>query len=109
MEYFNEKNMGCFPLVYEDIRHDLNEDEQTYVNKSYEQWLESRNTRLKKEMSQYHEAVRLLTDEKERNDRVINYKLDQFPESMVYRLFNKVLGVKVFKYKKFENINMIFS
>ena len=42
LEYFNDKGMGTFPFNYEDIKPDLQDDEQIYVNKSYEQWMEKR-------------------------------------------------------------------
>jgi len=51
--------------------------------------------------SLYKELSELLTRENNRNPRVIAYKLEQLPEQLVVKLFNKVLEHKVCVKKMF--------
>ena len=109
MNFMHSKDKGVFPLAFgTDIRSGMSQEELGFIDRSYEMWLNNRYSNNQKEVAVYKECLDLVTRSKNRNAKLVQYKLETLPESMVTLLYDKVLEFKVFQQKKFEDLDQLF-
>jgi hypothetical protein len=104
------KDRGSIPLTYGvDVKMGLTLEEQTHVDRSYDLWLQQRSTEAQRMNSLFKECVEALTRDKNRNEKVIQHKLEKLPEQLVGKVFQKVLEHKVTVAKKYEELDCCYG
>lgn len=110
LEFMFKKDRGCITLTFgEDLKPNMLAEELEFINKSHEVGLVNRFEKNKARQASLKEAFELVTRTKHRNARLIDYKLHDLEECLVYKLRKKVLVHKAVSLKRFDELDALYG